>query len=79
MPVILEFFPPAAIALNEELQYHPQLQAILHPKMTLEEKLGHIAAYCNVVIDDYFLEEEIETLFHLLLSRLKQKSAIIAN
>lgn len=79
MPVILEFFPPAALALNEELQYHPTLTAILHPKMSLEEKLGHIASYCDVVIDDYFLEEELDTLFHLLLSRLKKKSAIIAN
>lgn len=79
MPAILEFFPPAAMALNAELQYHPKLTALLQPHMTLEEKLGHIAAYCNVVVDDYYLEEEIESLILLLLSRLKKKSALIAN
>jgi len=77
--VILEYFPPVAIALNEEIQYHPQLMAVLNPSMSLEEKFGHIAAYCDVVVDDYYLEDDIEILCHLLLQRLKKKSAIIAN
>ena len=77
MPAVLEFFPQVAIELNKELQYHPLLQATMTPSMSLEEKIGHIAAYCNVVVDDYFLEEEIEKLMNLLLSRLKVKSAIV--
>lgn len=79
MPAILEFFPPVVIELHKELEHHPILTAILQPHMTLEEKLGHIAAYCNVVVDDYMLEEEIETLIHLLLQRLRVKSALVVN
>lgn len=76
-PVILEFFPPSVIALNEELLNHPPLTSMLRPDMSLEEKLGHIAAYCDVGVDGYYLEDEIETLIYLLLQRLKNKSAIV--
>ena len=79
MPVILEFFPAAMIELNKEIKYHELLMATLTPSMSLEEKLGHTAAYCNVVIDDYFLEEELENLIHILLQILRKKSAIIIN
>ena len=79
MPAILEFFPPVMLEIQKELQYHPLLTATLSPHMSLEEKLGHIAAYCNVVIDDYFLEEGLDTLMHLLLNRLKTKSALVVN
>lgn len=79
MPAVLEFFPAAMIELNKELQYHPLLTSTLRPSMSLEEKLGHTAAYCNVVIDDYFLEEELENLIHILLQILRKKSAIIIN
>ena len=79
MPVIIEMFPPVMLAINKELEYHPMLTSILRPEMSLEEKIGHIAAYCNVVIDDYFIEEELDTLMHLLLKRLKNKSIAIIN
>lgn len=79
MPVILEFFPPVMLAIHQELEKHPMLTSVLRPEMPLEEKIGHIAAYCNVEINDYFLEEEIETLMHLLLQRLKNKSLIVVN
>lgn len=79
MPVIIEMFPPVMLAINQELQNHPLLTATLRPDMSLEEKIGHIAAYCNVVIDDFFIEEELDTLMHLLLQRLKNKSLTIIN
>ena len=77
MPLIIEYFPPAVIALNEELINHPMLTQMLRPEMPLEEKLGHVAAYCNVELDGYYLEDEIETLIYLLLRQLKEKSIII--
>ena len=79
MPLILEFFPVLVMELNKELNNHPLLTSILSPHMSLEEKIGHIAAYCNVVVDDYYMEEDIEILCHLLLKRLREKSTITIN
>ncbi len=80
--MILEFFPEAAIALNEEIRNHPALQVVLGElpqSTTLEERVGHIAAYCDVVLDGPYLEEDLEKLFYLLLKRLKNKSAIVVH
>ena len=75
--MIHEYFPPVALELQRELENHPTLTAIITPGMTLEEKIGHIAAYCNVILDGDYLEEDLEKLFHYLLHKLRKKSAII--
>jgi hypothetical protein len=77
--MILEFFPPAAIALNQEVQNHPLLLAELSrmgPQADLAIQIGVVAAYCNVELDGPFLEEDLEVLFNLLIRRLKNKSEI---
>lgn len=81
MPMIIEMFPPVVLALNEEVKNHPLLLATLETAQpqSLEEVLGHVAAYCNVGLDGYYMEEDIEALFVLLLNRLKIKSTIHIN
>lgn len=76
--MILEFFPPVVQAVNREIENHPLLSSLLaaHPGADLETRIGIIAAYCNVVVDGYYLEEDLETLFHLLYKILREKSAI---
>lgn len=77
MPVHMEMFPPVVLEIQRELENHPMLTSILRPDMTLEERVGHIAAYCNVVLDGYYDDKDLEALFTMLLGRLKKKSAII--
>ena len=79
MGIVLEFFPHAVVELSKEIRHHPLLMATLRPGMTLAEKLGHVAAYCNVMIDDYFLEDDIEILVKLLMQRLRDKNTITLN
>jgi hypothetical protein len=77
--MIHEYFPAAAMALQEEIANHPALVAILGslpPSTTLHERVGHIAAYCNVVLDGMYLEEDLEQLFNYLIKRLKNKNEI---
>jgi hypothetical protein len=79
--MILEYFPPAAQALNLEVRSHPVLLAILQNNgpMDMETMIGHVAAYCNVELDGYYMEEDLEALFILLIDRLRNKSAIVVN
>ena len=82
MPAVIEIFPEVAIELNREVAKHPMLAKVLSslpPNTSLEERLGHVAAYCNVVVDDYYLEEDIEILLHMLVRRLKGKGTLIAD
>jgi hypothetical protein len=77
--MILEYFPPAAQELNLESRKHPILLATLQNAgpMDMETLIGHVAAYCDVVLDDYYMEEDLEALFNMLLHRLKQRSMLV--
>ena len=75
-------FPEAAIALDTEIQMnHPDLLKILskYPHQNLENKVAAIAAYCNLAVDGFFKEKDLEALFQLLYDRLKQKSMMKLN
>ena len=82
MPLILEMFPPVVQALNQEVRNHPillselsRLQA-LNGKLDLEITVGVVAAYCNIMLADQYMEEDLEALFTMLLARLQKISAI---
>ena len=79
--MILEFFPPVALAMQDEIAAnHPVLAAqlaSLNPSTQLEDRVALIGVYCNVALDGYYFDEEIETVFHLLLKRLREKGTII--
>lgn len=79
--MILEFFPPVVQALNLEVSKHPVLLEVLRQqgRMDLETTVGHVAAYCDVILDDYYMEEDLEALFNLLLDRLRKKSMSVLN
>ena len=77
MTVHYEYFPEEAIALQKELHNHPALTKILREDMSLNERLGHIAAYCNVEVDGMFDDADLKELFTLLVHRLKNKSIIL--
>ena len=76
----LVFFPEGAIALQNEIYLnHPDLLKLLskYPHRDLETKMATVAAYCNVAVDGYFREKDLEGLFHLLLKKLQERSTLI--
>ena len=79
--MIIEMFPPAAIALNDEVSKHPLLLSLLQSMgpMDLETTIGHVAAYCDVMLDDYYMNEDLEALFNLLVNRLRAMNTIHIN
>jgi hypothetical protein len=71
----IEMFPTERIELHREVGRHPALVEILseQPSATFEEKLAHIATYCNVLIDGDFTQREINQLCDILIRELQQK------
>ena len=72
--IIFEYFPQEYIDLNIEIitQPHPKLQAILgqHAADEIDVKLAQIAAYCEVMMDDYYTFEDRMRLCVILKDRL---------
>lgn len=69
-------FPPQVIALQAEIQQHEPLliQLLQMPKDSpMEEKLGTVAAYVDIVLDGVYSEADIFALCDVLVARLKRK------
>lgn len=78
MPMEIEMFPDEVIALNRELAngLHPQLAAIMHelpPQVSFQERIGHIAAYCDLILDGEYMPDEIAKICGELVKRLEKK------
>lgn len=76
--MIIQQFPEEVIELNRELatDYHPGLKAILHtlePGADFTERLGHIAAYCELVLDGMYSPDDIVGICAKLVDRLKER------
>jgi hypothetical protein len=72
-------WPEEVIQLNMELSHtdlHPQLAEIMHnldPACTFAERLGHIAAYCDLMLDGEYMPEDIAKICGELCKRLEKK------
>ena len=80
MPRTIVMFPEVAIAMQQEIyDNHPELLRLLskYPNRLLEVKVATIAAYCTIAVDGDFREKDLESLFELLLRKLKEKSTIV--
>lgn len=77
--MIIEYFKPEFLALQEELKNHPKLQKLLanHSADEFELKLGEIAAYCKVIMDGYYTPEALQKLAGILTMKLQEKGKII--
>ena len=75
----LEYFDPRMLALQEEVSHHPQLMGLLakHPPQEMEMRIAEIAAYCEVILDGYYTQEELAQLADILTRKLKQKNCIV--
>lgn len=78
---VLDYFDPARIALNKEVKEHPALSALLsnyHPN-DFHGMLGEIAAYCGIVIDGYYTDNELNQLCDILHTALSRSRKIIVH
>ena len=71
----LEYFDPRLLALQQELLNHPELmeRVARHPPLETEMRIAEIAAYCNILLDGYYIPEEINNLAALLTQKLYEK------
>lgn len=75
----LEFFPPVALALAQEVKKHPKLLerlSLLGDAAPLEEQVAVIAAYCDMVLDGYYVEKELEIIFNDMVEKLRKKGTV---
>jgi len=76
-------FPMEAIELNIETSHHPELIKALNellievPNADFYIRLARIAAYCGIVVDGEYYEEEIRGLCKLCTQRLQEMRTLI--
>lgn len=73
----LEYFSPQRLALQREIAQtgHENLWPLLanHPPSEFEMRLAEIAAYCEVILDGVYSQEEIDKLCEILTRKLYEK------
>lgn len=77
--VSIQHLSTAQIELSIECGNHPELCDILKDNIgePFEILLGHIAAYCEVMVDGMYMPEEIDILCDKLTDKLRQKRSLI--
>lgn len=73
----LEYFDQRAIDLNQEVLHHPELMQRLANNNDPAVKLAHVAAYCEVILDGAYSEEDCNVLCEILTKKLKAKRTLI--
>ena len=71
------YFPESALALQEEVQNHPELVKRLYSagvmESTLADKLAIIATYCDILLDGYYSLDDIIGICGALTNALRKK------
>lgn len=74
--MVFEIFPPEYLALDAELrtEYHPKIAFIAgYPADEIDIKIAHVAAYCEVILDDCYTIQDRVKLCGILVEKLKEK------
>ncbi len=76
------YFPESVIQLHKEVAKHPLLLARLasygsKPGDDMIRKIGEIAAYCGILLDDMYDEDSLDGLCKLLVEELRKRSTAI--
>ena len=76
----LQFFTESHIELVREIHKNPELKnAIVDANPAdINEALGHVAAYCNIAVDGYYHQQELDDLIEELVLVLRQKRSSVA-
>ena len=76
---ILEYFPEERRALASEVKKHPELAPLLNEfePTDFPNRLATIAAFCGVIVDGVYTNEELNKLCSILTHLLIKKRSII--
>lgn len=73
---------PDLLALNDEMQNHPSLMQHMaeyiannNGDVSLEDKIGFIAAFCGIVVDGYYTPTEVHILASKCVMELRNARA----
>lgn len=73
----LEYFSDQRLELQKELahQDHEELWHLIskHPPQEFELRLAEIASYCEVILDGYYSQEELDKICTILTDKLRKK------
>lgn len=77
----LEYFDFRRIALQKELNFHPDIQKLLvkHCGSTakFEVILAEISSLFGIILDDYYSQEDLNNLCEILTKKLYEKRSLI--
>jgi hypothetical protein len=82
MAIVKQYFDDRRIALNRELQFHPDLCELLakHPIDEFEIRLAELAALFGIIVDGDYYPEQLNELCEILTKKLCQRrSGIMLN
>ena len=73
------YFEPELIELRKEIANHPDLMTILAVQTNTDiyVHIAEIAAYCEVVLDDWYTPNDLDKLCDILWNKLREKRGSI--
>lgn len=73
------YFDPRILALQEELQHHPDLLTILAVQTDTDPyiHIAEIAAYCKMALDGDYTQEDIHAICERCCMYLKKKREVV--
>lgn len=75
MPLVIEYFPPAFILLQQEIKWHPELIDRLQaqPENEFEIRMLAVARYCDIILEGTYQPADWIRLAEICLEKLKAK------
>jgi hypothetical protein len=69
-------FPEVFFQLQDEISFHPHLQLLLakYAANDFETKMVEITAYCGIVLDGIYVQEDYERLAHICIKKLRERA-----
>jgi hypothetical protein len=76
-----QYFDPALIELRREITHHPDLQVILVAQESTDIYIHicEIAAYCGIVLDGTYTQEDVLELCTKMTEKLIAKRTLVIN
>lgn len=78
--MLVEIFPEELIRLREEIQYHPDLCAILvtqEYKSDMYVVIAETASFLGIILDATYTYEDILKLMDLMTAQLRQRRTLV--
>jgi hypothetical protein len=79
-PKNFDMFSESKMAILRKVKEHPPLQTLLLQydlRTQWPDALGEIAAYCNIVVDGMYTQQELDRLEDILYRELSEASMVL--